>query len=299
MNQDNTAEAVLQDAATRVDVRLEQLATEITGDTPLADAVKYAIAGGGKRLRPALCFAAYHAAGGHDRDIVDVAAAIELIHTYSLVHDDLPCMDDDALRRGRPTTHIVFGTRVAAVSGGALIPLAFRLLVRAGQRLGLEEKLVQAMTRELAGAAGGAGMISGQMLDLASEGHAISIDDLEAMHRAKTGALIAAAVRCGALAARAPTATLQALREYGRALGLAFQIMDDLLDETANTAALGKTAGKDRARAKATFPAMLGLEQTGARARAQLATALQAIQGIGLQTGELEALARFAIERKH
>lgn len=299
MSEDITAERLLQDASARVEVRLAQFGSELAGSTRLAEAVRYAISGGGKRLRPALCIAAYKAAGGEQEGIVDVAAAIELIHTYSLVHDDLPCMDDDALRRGRPTTHVVYGTAVAAVAGAALIPSAFRLLARAGERLGLENAQILALSRELATAAGGSGMIGGQVLDLAAEGHAISIDDLEAMHRAKTGALIAASVRCGALAAGAPPQVLQPLREYGRALGLAFQIMDDLLDETANTAALGKTAGKDRARAKATFPAMLGLEQTGVRAREELATALHAIRGIGLVTVELEALARFAIERKH
>jgi len=294
-----TAEAVLEATTTRVDARLEQFAQELGGGAPLVEAVRYAISGGGKRLRPALCVAAYRAAGGEQEGIIDIAAAIELIHTYSLVHDDLPCMDDDALRRGRPTTHVVYGSAIAAVAGAALIPLAFRLLARGGEQLDLASATIRAMTRELATAAGGSGMIGGQLLDLAAEGHAIAIDDLEAIHHAKTGALIAASVRCGALAAGAAPPVLQALRGYGRALGLAFQIMDDLLDETANTAALGKTAGKDRARKKATFPAMLGLEQTGARAREELAAALHAIHGTGLGTAELEALARFAIERKH
>src|SRR5690606_30532404 len=207
------------------------------GDGPVVQAVRYALAGGGKRLRPVLCAGAWRAVAGREPPaaVYDAAAAIELVHTYSLVHDDLPIMDDDDLRRGRPTVHRVHGTAVAMAAGAALIPFAAGRLTAAAQALGLEEDVVAAVGRELARAAGAGGMVGGQLLDLEAEGHALTVDALEAIHARKTGALFVASLRTGGLLARGSTAQVDALGEYGAALGLAFQIADDVLDETADS----------------------------------------------------------------
>jgi geranylgeranyl pyrophosphate synthase len=294
--------AWLKTIAVRVDRALGAIADRLppADSGPVAAAIRYALDGGGKRLRPALCYAAYQAlrSNGQDDDaLIELCCVVELIHTYSLMHDDLPCMDDDALRRGRPTTHTVYGTPAATFGGAALIPFAFRVLLDSAKRLRLSPETTRAMTLELARAAGAAGMVGGQVLDLAAEGRAITLEDLENVHRNKTGALIAAATRLGALAAGAAPEQLNALRTYGRCIGLAFQITDDVLDETSASGQLGKTAGKDRAVAKATFPALLGLDGAVARAEHEIEDALKALAAADLRTPELESLARFAIER--
>jgi len=271
----------------------------------VARPIRYALAGGGKRLRPLLCIAAYHAVarnaepGGAPEPgpIHRVAAAIEIVHTYSLVHDDLPCMDDDDLRRGRASTHRAFDVPRAVVAGAAMIPLACEALVRGGRDLGLARAECAALVRELARAAGGGGMVGGQWLDLEAEGREITPADLEDVHRRKTGALLAAAVRIGALAGRAEEAELVALDRYGAAVGLAFQIADDVLDVTGTAERLGKTAGRDRELSKATFPAVLGLERARARAEAEADSAIQALAGADLPAVELVGLAKFAIAR--
>jgi farnesyl diphosphate synthase len=227
----------------------------------LAAAMRYAVLGGGKRMRPLLAYAAGEAAGA-DPDRVDgAAAAVELIHAYSLVHDDLPCMDDDALRRGKPTCHVTFGEATALLAGDALQALAFETLV--GSRL----SDAAAACSELAVAAGASGMAGGQAIDLAAVGTTLPLPELEWMHRLKTGALIRAAVRLGATACTpVPAERARALDVYAAAAGLAFQVVDDVLDACGSAASLGKTAGKDAAQGKPTFVAILGV--AGARERA-------------------------------
>ena len=282
----------------RVDGTLKEIAASLPAGRS-AEVLVYALKPGGKRLRPALCCAAYTAVARRDvaPGVFRLACAVELIHVYSLMHDDLPCMDNDDFRRGQPTAHRMFGDAATMMAGGALIPLAFRVLRQAATELGLDDQRTAALSLELAHAAGAAGMVGGQVLDLASEGRAIALDDLELLHRAKTGALIAAAARLGALAAGGSEEQLGALRAYGRNVGLAFQIADDVLDETSAFAQLGKKAGKDRTLAKATFPAMMGLGLARFRAVEEVNDAVAALAAAGLRTPELEALARFAIER--
>jgi geranylgeranyl pyrophosphate synthase len=266
---------------------------------PILEALRYALTGGGKRLRPVLCAGAWRAVAGEDPPdgVYDAAAAIELVHTYSLVHDDLPIMDDDDLRRGRPTVHRVHGAAAAAVAGAALIPFAAGRLADAARSLGLDERSVGAVAGELARAAGAGGMVGGQLMDLEAEGRALSPAALEAIHARKTGALFAASLRIGGRLARGSAAQVDALGDYGAALGLAFQIADDVLDETADSDRLGKTAGKDRVSDKATFPALLGVEGARERARAEVARGLAALDAAGLHDVALRQLIRFAADR--
>jgi geranylgeranyl diphosphate synthase, type II len=282
----------------RVDRTMKEIVAALPGGRT-AEVLAYALKPGGKRLRPALCCAAYTAVARRDgpSGVARLACTVELIHVYSLMHDDLPCMDNDDFRRGQPTTHRVFGDAAAMMAGAALIPLAFRVLRQAANELGVDEERSAMLALELANAAGAAGMVGGQVLDLAAEGRAIALDDLELLHRAKTGALIAAAARLGAIAAGGSEEQLSALRAYGRNVGLAFQIADDVLDETSAFAQLGKKAGKDRSLAKATFPAMMGLGLARFRAVEEVNDAVAALATAGLRTPELEALARFAVER--
>jgi geranylgeranyl pyrophosphate synthase len=260
-------------------------------------AIRYSLLGEGKRLRAVLVNAAYQAAGGTG-DVSALAAAVEVVHAYSLVHDDLPCMDDDDMRRGRPTTHIVYGVAVATAAGLAMVPLAARTAAAAAKDLGLGEPEVTAVVQELMGAAGGAGMIGGQLLDLEGEGRPLALAELERIHRLKTGALITASVRLGGVAAGAAGAELAALTRYGDAIGLAFQIADDVLDVTATTDQLGKTAGRDIALAKSTYPALLGVDGAVARAEALVEEGCAALQSVGLLTPQLEHLARFFVTRQ-
>jgi geranylgeranyl pyrophosphate synthase len=294
--------AWLDAQAARIDGGLERVAAQLAGECPagVAEAAHYALLGEGKRLRPALCLAAFHAVRPHQNDdaVVDLACTIELLHTYSLIHDDLPCMDDDALRRGRPTTHVVYGSHTALFAGAALIPFAFRWLMQTTRNMALSPVATTAAALDLARACGGGGMVGGQSLDLAAEGRATSLDDLEKLHLAKTGELMAAAARLGGYAGAASPDVLHALRVYGRCLGLAFQIADDLLDLTGTARQVGKTTGKDRALAKATFPALIGLDGARQRAQHEVQKALAVLDATGIRTWELEGIARFAIERE-
>lgn len=270
---------------------LEALAREV------ARAVRYSLLGGGKRLRATLLLSAYRAVGGAG-DAHALAAAVEVIHAYSLVHDDLPCMDDDDVRRGQPTVHRAFSEQVAAAAGLAMVPLAARCAYRAARALGLSREESGAIVRDLMRAAGAGGMIGGQLLDLEAEGRELAVADLERIHRLKTGALITASVVAGGMAARASEEEVAALRRYGEAIGLAFQIADDVLDVTATTDQLGKTAGKDVALHKSTYPALLGLEEAGSRATALVAEGCDALRGAGIVSPALEALARFSVNRR-
>ena len=261
----------------------------------LAKAMRYATLGGGKRVRPLLVYAAAELGGADPASADPRAAAVELIHAYSLVHDDLPCMDDDALRRGKPTCHVAFDVATALLAGDALQSLAFERLAAAP----LPAEARVAMLRELAVAAGAAGMCGGQALDIGATGTLMPLLDLEAMHALKTGALLRAAVRLGALAAGAADAERDALDRYAGALGLAFQVRDDLLDVEGDSATLGKTAGKDQAQAKATFPALVGVEASRERLLALAAEMEAALAPMGDRAAALAALAKQVVERDH
>ena len=264
--------------------------------SPLAGAIRYGLLGSGKRIRPLLVLFAYRAGGGMG-DASMLACAPEVIHAYSLIHDDLPCMDDDDMRRGRPTVHKVHGSRAAIVAGVAMIPVAAAVVRRASRDLGLAPGTRREILDTLLAAAGASGMIGGQLDDLTGEGLALSLEDREAIHSAKTAALIVAAVRMGALAAGLAPAGQAALTAYGRSLGLAFQIMDDVLDVTSTTVVLGKTAGRDVALGKSTYPALLGVDGARARALALIEDGLQRLRKEGLLTRELTQVANFMVTR--
>jgi geranylgeranyl diphosphate synthase, type II len=263
-----------------------------------AEAIRYALLGEGKRLRAILLLEASRACGGPS-NAYELAAAVEVVHAYSLVHDDLPCMDDDDVRRGRPTVHRAYGVDVATAAGLAMVPLAARSAYHAACELGLSAPEAGEVVRTLMQASGGGGMIGGQLLDLEAEGVHLTLDAMERVHRLKTGALIAASVMLGAQAARASDARRCALSHYGAAIGLAFQIADDVLDVTATTDELGKTAGRDLALAKSTYPALLGVEGAIERATALVEQACDVLSAEGLLTPTLEQLARYIVERRN
>ncbi|HNE59267.1 MAG TPA: polyprenyl synthetase family protein [Ottowia sp.] len=269
----------------RLLTRVEQALVDwVPVDAPagLGEAMRYAVLDGGKRLRPLLVLAAAEAVQGHAAAALRAACAVELIHAYSLVHDDMPCMDNDVLRRGKPTVHVRFGQAQALLAGDALQALAFELLTPEGDEV--PASMQAALCGLLARAAGATGMAGGQAIDLDSVGRVLTEEQLQAMHRLKTGALLQAAVHMGASCATPalPAHTRAALDQYGAALGLAFQVVDDILDVTADSAQLGKTAGKDAAADKPTYVSLLGLTQAQALA-AQLHTqAHQALDASGL-----------------
>ena len=268
----------------------------------VAAAIRYTLQGSGKRLRPTLVFAAHEALGAAPADepaVAQLAAAVEVVHAYSLVHDDLPCMDDDDLRRGRPTTHRAFGVALATRAGFHMVGLAARVLAHGMERLALSSARRTEIALELFRAAGAGGMIGGQWLDLDAEQRRVTREELEDMHRRKTGALIAASCMIGGLAAgeSVPPGHLAALREYGHAIGLAFQIADDVLDATATSDQLGKTAGKDAARAKCTFVTLLGVGGARAEAERLSAWAVDRLRHAGLVSPTLAQLADYIVTR--
>ena len=279
------------------DVLARVLPPEDQPPIELHRAMRYAVLGGGKRLRPLLVYAAGTTLGA-PLDRLDAAAAtVEIIHAYSLVHDDLPAMDDDSLRRGRPTCHVVFGEAMAILAGDALQALAFDVLAH-DATLDVDAGTRVAMLRALAIACGSHGMAGGPAFDLAAVGTKLSAAELERMHVHKTGALIRASVRLGALAAGCrDEATLAALERYGHAVGLAFQIRDDLLDIEGGTEQLGKTAGKDVAASKPTYPAILGVDASRSELAALTATALGAVESLGAPAMALRDLAHFVMLR--
>jgi farnesyl diphosphate synthase len=268
----------------------------------LGEAMRYAVLDGGKRLRPLLVMAASEAVGGNPQAALRAACAVELIHAYSLVHDDMPCMDNDVLRRGKPTVHVKFGEARALLAGDALQALAFELLTPEGA--GVAPATQAVLCRLLARAAGHEGMAGGQAIDLASVGMALNEDELRQMHRLKTGALLQGSVTMGAACGHADAAALSALGDFGAALGLAFQVVDDVLDVTADSATLGKTAGKDAEQDKPTYVSLLGLERSREYAQELHSQALAALEVSGLpSTGEhstqaLQALAGMVVNRE-
>ena len=264
----------------------------------LGQAMRYAVLGAGKRLRPLLVLAACEAVGGPLAQALRAACAVELIHAYSLVHDDMPCMDNDVLRRGKPTVHVQFGQAQALLAGDALQALAFELLV--SDDAALPASVQVQWCRLLAAAAGSQGMAGGQAIDLASVGQPLSEAQLRHMHRLKTGALLQCSVDMGAACGTVDAAARAALSQYGSALGLAFQVVDDILDVTQDSATLGKTAGKDAASDKPTYVSLLGLEQAMAYAQALRAQAHAALQASALpDTRALAALADMVVGRSH
>jgi geranylgeranyl pyrophosphate synthase len=262
----------------------------------LRDPVRHTFEAGGKRLRPILCAAAFRACGGEGDEIWELAVSLELIHAYSLMHDDLPCMDDAGLRRGRPTPHTVFGERATLLAAAALIPGAVLQAWRGAKALGLEPELAGELVDALALAAGGRGMVGGQALDLLGEGGSLGVEELDRLHRMKTGALLTGALRMGGLAARARPEAQEALKEYGARIGLAFQIADDVLDATSDSATLGK-APSDHDLGKSTYVALLGVEGARNAARREVRQARKALDRGGLEAPALHALADFVVAR--
>jgi farnesyl diphosphate synthase len=276
----------------------DALARWVVADAPagLGAAMRYAVLDGGKRLRPLLVLAACEAAAGNEAAALRAACAVELIHAYSLVHDDMPCMDNDVLRRGKPTVHVKFGEAQALLAGDALQALAFELLTPDDAAI---EAAVQArLCRLLAVAAGHAGMAGGQAIDLASVGRSLDEAQLREMHRRKTGSLLQGSVLMGAACGTPDPTARAALADYGAAMGLAFQVVDDILDVTADSATLGKTAGKDAAQDKPTYVSVLGLDGAAGFARELLDQALAALPRTGLpDTRALQALAMMVVNR--
>lgn len=259
-------------------------------------AMRYSLFAGGKRLRPVLCLAAAEACGGELEPALPAACAVECLHTYSLIHDDLPCMDNDDFRRGRPTSHKVFGEGIAVLAGDALLTQAFEILTAAPAT---PRYPAAAMVRELAVASGSRELIAGQVADLEGEGKKATLRELRFIHRAKTAALLTASIRLGAMSANAAPARLESLTGFGEALGLAFQVIDDILDVTQTSEKLGKSAGKDVAAQKATYPALLGLEKSRKEARRLTAASLAALKPLGKRADVLRALGEYLLQREY
>ena len=262
----------------------------------VAEAAAYGLKGPGKRLRPLLVVLGYRACGGRAEPTL-LSCSTEVIHCYSLIHDDLPCMDDDDMRRGRPTVHRVYGSSAAILAGVALIPIAFMVIRDACRLMQLAERVEPRIRRTLARAAGAAGMIGGQLSDLLGEGISLSLAERERMHSAKTGALIQASLEIGGIAANADQAQMSGLAEFGSMIGLAFQIMDDVLDVTSTSKTLGKTAGRDEALRKSTYPALLGIDGARDRAGVLIKRGLDALTECSLLTPELSQVANFMVNR--
>ena len=279
----------------RIDRVLERVLSKATGVPPrLADAMRYAVLGGGKRIRPRLVYASGRLAGARTEVLDHAAAAVELIHAYSLIHDDLPAMDDDDLRRGRPTVHVAFDEATAILAGDALQSLAFE----ATSADGVDAAVSLRWVRLLARAAGAEGMVGGQVLDLDGETRRLDAAELEQLHRKKTGALLHAAVVMGVVAGSLPSAKADALDRFGREIGLAFQIRDDVLDATVATETLGKRQGADAERGKSTYVTVLGLEAARKEADRRMTSALGELACFGTEAAELVELAKFIVSRR-
>lgn len=287
------AESRLRTYAERADARLDAILPE-GGDPPdLYEAMRYAVLGPGKRIRPALCMASAAASGSPADEALDAGCAIELVHCFSLVHDDLPSIDDDALRRGRPTLHVQFDEGLAVLAGDALFALAFEVLASAASRPEVGHEAL----RLLAIASGPQGLGGGEVADVRAEAKSLSKGEIQSIHRRKTGALIQAACEIGAVFGGADQMRRSRIREYGARAGLAFQIADDLLNELSSAAVLGKSAGSDRARNKATYPAIWGLEGARAAAETEKNAAVSALDAFGPEADDLRVFARYVVER--
>ncbi|GMV91985.1 MAG: hypothetical protein AMXMBFR82_17630 [Candidatus Hydrogenedentota bacterium] len=279
----------LASKAARTEAALEQCFAEwVDAPATLLEAMRYSLFAGGKRLRPGLALGACEIVCGDDAPALPAACALEMIHTYSLMHDDLPSMDNDDLRRGKPTAHRVFGEAMAILGGDALLTMAFDVAASSGDAR---------VVREIAQAAGVAGMVGGQVIDLESEGKRLSVDELKGLHARKTGALIRVSVRAGALLGGANDEAMGALTAYGDHIGLAFQIADDVLDVIGTEAALGKPIGSDIARDKSTYPAAVGLDRARTLGEESVAAAIGALEVFGPEADAFRALARYIMDR--
>ncbi len=278
--------AYLNDKNSRINAGLQNFIRE---NTRIAEAMRYSLMAGGKRIRPVLCIAAAETVGGSEADVMPIACAIEMIHTYSLIHDDLPAMDNDDLRRGKPTCHVAFNEATAILAGDALLTLAFEVLAKhhSGQIIAI-----------IADAAGYKGMIEGQMRDIAAEGKLLSLEELEQLHRCKTGALIEASVISGAMFAGADSKQIESLRNYAGHIGLAFQVADDILNVEGDPAILGKAVGTDESRKKSTYPALMGLDKSKAFAKTLIEKAIESLNIFDVRAEPLRDIARYIIERK-
>jgi len=281
-----------------IDAALERMLQDSHSSKTLVKAMKYSLMAGGKQIRPVLCLAACEAVGGMPEDALTAACALEMIHTYSLIHDDLPAMDDDELRRGKATCHIAFNEATAILAGDALLTLAFEVLSSVQFNDGNQAFRWLKVIRLISEAAGYQGMIQGQMLDIASEGIRLSADELETMHRLKTGALIETSLACGALLGGADRRQTDLLSDYGRKIGLAFQVADDILNVEGNPELMGKAVGTDRQRDKSTYPSVLGIQAAREFSKKLVQEALQALETFDKQADPLRGIARYIIKRK-
>ena len=292
----NVAEDILRRHGAATDAYLAQIIARLVDAPPrLVESIGYSVTAGGKRLRPALVLecAVACGSGASNKSALAAAAAMELIHTFSLVHDDLPAMDDDDLRRGRPTNHKVFGEAMAILAGDAMVTLAFETIA-----VDADPKLAAVLVKELAAASGPAGMIGGQVLDIDGENQNLALPQLQRIHRMKTGALLTASCRMGAIAGGASEAHLAAITNYGRHVGLAFQIVDDVLDVTSTPQKLGKATNKDADSGKNTYPGLIGLDASRAEARKAVDAAVNARCDVGPAADGLRAAARFVVARQ-
>ena len=297
-SQSSQIQTIISHYSAQVDAQLEAILPPATGPAePLFAAIRYSVFNGGKRLRPALCFAAAEAVANSDSNTAKVAAALEMIHAYSLIHDDLPAMDDDDLRRGKPTCHIQFDEATAILAGDGLQSLAFQQLCELSE---LSPTVVIELVAMLSRLGGCSGMVAGQAIDLAATGSVLELEALKVMHAHKTGALIEASVLMGAMATgQASREQLDALREFARAIGLAFQIQDDILDVESSTEQLGKQQGSDATNLKSTYTSILGLEQARSEAAKLFDQSMQILEGFGEKADSLRAIASFIVKRNH
>ncbi|MFZ0484318.1 MAG: polyprenyl synthetase family protein [Desulfobacterales bacterium] len=264
----------------------------------IVKAMKYSLMAGGKRIRPVLCIAAAETVGGQSQDVINAACALEMIHTYSLIHDDLPAMDNDDIRRGQPTCHVAFDEATAILAGDALLTLAFEVLSSTEFVQDNHVRNWMNVIHTLSTAAGYKGMIEGQMQDMAGEGYLLCLEDLENMHALKTGALIEASVTIGSILGKGSPDQIQQLKTYSKNIGIAFQVTDDLLDVEGDPNVMGKDAGSDQARSKSTYPALLGIEQSKQFAKKLVNNALKALDYFDNKAHPLRAIAYYIVDRK-
>jgi geranylgeranyl diphosphate synthase type II len=292
----------LQEKKEIVDSALERYLPEKEEFTSsLHQAIQHSLFAGGKRVRPILSIASYEAVGGKGERILPFACALEMIHTYSLIHDDLPAIDNDDYRRGKPTCHKVFGEAVAILAGDGLLTEAFRLMTDqlAESRRKEDDRVIVELVNEVARAAGVLGMVGGQVVDVESEGKAVGLPTVQYIHARKTGAMILASVRVGAKLGGAKGKALNALTRYGESLGLAFQVVDDVLNVEGNAALLGKKTGSDLSRGKATYPSVLGVEESKRKGRELVEIAVNALKSFGPEADPLREIARFVAAREY
>lgn len=289
--------AYLLQKRTAINAAIHEVLEENRSESRIHRAMRYSLDAGGKRVRPILSIAAAESVDGREKAVIHFACAVEMIHTYSLIHDDLPAMDNDNLRRGKPTSHIQFGESTAILAGDALLTFAFEILSAAEYRSTCPPSTALDVIHIITVAAGRRGMIEGQMRDILAEGRQLHAHQLESIHRLKTGALIEASIHAGALLGGATTEQIEKLRTFGRRIGVAFQVMDDILNVKGDSHLMGKAVGSDAKRGKITYPGLMGLSKSEAYAADLVETGLQAISGFDEKAEPLRAIARYIIER--